>query len=101
MYIVHVSIRVKPDVLDEFIKATLENAANSLLEPGVSRFDVIQQADDPSRFVLLEAYHTQEDALLHKQTPHYEKWRTVAEPMMIEPRTRIVYTNTYPSDADW
>jgi (4S)-4-hydroxy-5-phosphonooxypentane-2,3-dione isomerase len=101
MYIVHVSIHVKPDVLDEFIKATIENAANSRLEPGVSRFDVIQQADDPSRFVLLEAYHSLEDAQLHKQTPHYEKWRAVAEPMMTEPRMRTVYANTYPSDADW
>jgi (4S)-4-hydroxy-5-phosphonooxypentane-2,3-dione isomerase len=101
MYIVHVSIHVKPDSLEEFIQATLENAANSRLEPGVSRFDVIQQVDDPSRFVLLEAYHSPEDALLHKQTPHYNKWREVAEPMLAEPRSRIIYTNSYPPDADW
>jgi quinol monooxygenase YgiN len=101
MYIVHVFIHVKADKVDEFKALTLVNAENSRLEPGVARFDVIQQADDPARFVLAEVYRTQADAGKHKETAHYNRWREAAEPLMAEPRARIVYTNVSPDDAGW
>ena len=101
MYIVHVFIRVKPEAVEDFKTASLDNAANSLKEPGVARFDVIQEVDDPTSFVLLEVYRTQNDAALHKETGHYNRWRAIAEPMMAEPRSRIVYTNIHPSAGDW
>jgi (4S)-4-hydroxy-5-phosphonooxypentane-2,3-dione isomerase len=101
MYIVHVFIHVKPEKLKEFEAATLDNANNSRLEPGVARFDVIQQADDPTRFVLVEVYRSQEDATKHKETAHYNRWRDIAEPMMAEPRSRIIYKNISPDDAGW
>ena len=101
MYIVHVFIRVNPDAVEEFKLVSLDNAANSLKEPGVARFDVIQGVDDPTHFVLLEVYRSQNDAALHKETEHYNRWRTIAEPMMAEPRTRIIYTNIHPSDGNW
>lgn len=101
MYIVHVYIRVKPEFIEAFKKVTIENAQNSLQEPGVARFDVIQQSDDPTRFVLVEVYRTPEDPDRHKETTHYNKWRETAEPMMAEPRTRTVYTNIFPFDSEW
>jgi (4S)-4-hydroxy-5-phosphonooxypentane-2,3-dione isomerase len=78
MYIVHVHIQVKPEFVDEFLEATLENASNSILEPGVARFDVIQQIDDPTQFVLVEVYRTPDDPAKHKETDHYLKWRNIA-----------------------
>jgi autoinducer 2-degrading protein len=101
MYIVHVHIRVKPEFVEAFKEATLENARHSLKEPGIARFDVIQQQDDPTRFVLVEVYRTPEDPARHKETAHYNHWREVAEPMMAEPRTRSIYTNIFPADPDW
>lgn len=101
MYIVHVFIHAKLEMIEAFKAASLENARNSLQEPGVARFDFIQQADDPTRFLLVEVYRTPEDAAKHKETVHYNRWREAAEPMMAEPRTRIVYSNVYPEDADW
>ncbi len=101
MHIVHVQVKVKPEFIEAFKKATLENACNSLEEPGITRFDVIQQIDDPARFVLVEVYRTSEDPALHKQTAHYAKWRDAAEPMMSEPRTRVVYTNLFPDERGW
>ncbi len=95
MYIVHVHIRVKPEFIQAFQEATLENARNSVREPGVARFDVIQQADDPARFVLVEVYRTPDDPAKHKETAHYNRWREVAEPMMAEPRTRVVYNDVF------
>ena len=101
MYIVHVFIHVKPDKLEEFKQATRANAAGSIQEPGVARFDVLQQADDPTRFVLVEVYRTQEDAAKHKETAHYNRWREAAEPLMAEPRSRIIFQNIVPDDAGW
>jgi autoinducer 2-degrading protein len=101
MYILHVHIHVKSDQVEAFKKVSLENARNSILEPGIARFDVIQQADDPTRFLLIEAYRTPEDPARHKETAHYNKWREIAEPLMAEPRTRIVYCNVFPTDSDW
>jgi (4S)-4-hydroxy-5-phosphonooxypentane-2,3-dione isomerase len=101
MYIVHVHIRVKPEFIEAFKEASRENARHSLREPGVARFDVIQQADDPARFVLVEVYLTPSDPAKHKETAHYNKWREIAEPMMSEPRTRTIYSNVFPEDKAW
>jgi autoinducer 2-degrading protein len=101
MHIVHVHVKVKLEFIEEFKQATLENARNSLREPGIARFDVIQQTEDPTCFVLVEVYRTPEAAALHKQTTHYAKWRESAEPMMREPRTRVIYSNIFPDDQGW
>jgi (4S)-4-hydroxy-5-phosphonooxypentane-2,3-dione isomerase len=102
MYIVHVHVHVKFDQIETFIASTKENAGKSVAnEQGVARFDIIQQADDPTRFVLLEGYRTPEDAARHKETEHYNRWREVVEPMMAEPRTRVVYKNIFPSDLGY
>lgn len=99
MHVVQVSIHVKPDQVDGFITATKENAVKSTgNEPGVARFDVMQRADDPTYFLLFEVYRTPEDAARHKETSHYAQWREIAEPMMAEPRTRVIYKNIFPSD---
>ena len=98
MLIVHVFVRVKPDQVDAFRAASVENARKSILEPGIARFDVIQQQDDPTRFVLVEVYRTSEDPGRHKETAHYQKWRDAVAPMMAEPRTSIKYTNVFPDE---
>jgi (4S)-4-hydroxy-5-phosphonooxypentane-2,3-dione isomerase len=101
MHIVHVFIHVKDDKAEEFIKATVENASNSLKEPGVARFDLIQQTDDLSSFLLVEVYRTVEDAARHKETSHYKKWHGIVEPLMKEARTRIIYRNVFPDETGW
>jgi (4S)-4-hydroxy-5-phosphonooxypentane-2,3-dione isomerase len=101
MYIVHVFVHVKPEHLEAFTAATIENARNSVQEPGVARFDVIQQADDPTRFVLIEVYRTPADPAKHKETAHYNQWREVCEPLLAEPRTRIAYGNVFPDESGW
>ncbi len=101
MVIMHVFIQVKPECLEAFKAATVENARNSVQEPGIARFDVIQQEDDPTRFALVEVYRTAEAPARHKETAHYKKWLETAEPMMAAPRTRTFYTNVFPDDPDW
>ena len=101
MYIVHVHIRVKPESIEEFKVVSLENAQNSIQEPGIARFDVLQQSDDPTHFELIEVYRTLQDTTKHKETAHYNKWRELAEPMLAEARTRTVYSNIFPADQDW
>jgi autoinducer 2-degrading protein len=101
MYIVHVHVHVKPEFVEAFKQATIENARNSVQEPGIARFDVIQQADDPTRFVLVEVYRAQADTAHHKETAHYNAWRETAEPMLAEPRTRVVYGNVFPDEGGW
>jgi autoinducer 2-degrading protein len=101
MFIVQVYIHVQPDKIETFKAVTLENAQNSLKEPGVARFDILQQADDPTRFVLVEVYRTPEDAPKHKETAHYNRWREQAEPLMAEPRTRTIYSNVFPNEGGW
>jgi quinol monooxygenase YgiN len=101
MLIVHVHVHVKPEFIDAFKEVTIENARNSLREPGVARFDVIQQADDPSRFILVEVYRTAEAPAQHKETVHYLAWRDAATPMMAKPRTSVKYSNICPSDEGW
>jgi len=101
MYIVHVFIHVKADQVEAFKAVSLENARNSLIEPGIARFDFIQQTDDPTRFVLVEVYRALEDAPKHKETAHYNRWRELAEAMLVEPRTRIIYSNVFPDETGW
>lgn len=101
MLVVHVHVHVKPDCVDAFREATIENARNSVQEPGIARFDVIQQADDSTRFVLVECYRTAEAPAQHKETTHYLKWRDTVADMMAEPRTSVKYTNVFPDDSGW
>ena len=96
MQIVHVHAHVKPEFVEPFRAATLENARNSVKEPGVARFDVIQQSDDPTRFVLVEIYLTPEASAAHKETAHYATWRETVAPMMAEPRSSVKYAAVFP-----
>lgn len=101
LLVVHVHCRVAPDAIDAFRAATLENAKASVREPGVARFDVVQERDDPSRFVLVEAYRTAEAPAAHKETDHYKRWRDAVAPMMAEPRASTKYVNVHPDDTGW
>lgn len=101
MLIVHVHVRVKPECVEAFRRATIENARNSVREPGIARFDVVQQADDPTRFVLVEVYRDAEAPARHKETAHYAAWRDAVADMMAEPRTSVKYANVFPGDAGW
>jgi len=101
MLIVHVFVSVKKEYIDAFREASLENAKNSVKEPGIARFDVIQQNEDPSKFLLVEVYRTSDDPAKHKETDHYNKWRHTVEEMMAEPRQSIKYTNIFPDDPGW
>lgn len=101
MFIVHVHVHVKPEYVEEFKKATLENARNSVEEPGVARFDVIQQLDDPTRFILVEVYRDEAASAAHKETSHYRVWRDTVAEMMAEPRSSVKFTNIFPDDSGW
>ncbi len=101
MLIVHVFVHVKPEQVEAFRAATLENARNSIQEPGIARFDVLQEQDEPTRFVLVEVYRTSEDPGKHKETAHYQKWRDIVSDMMAEPRTSVKYTNVFPDEQGW
>jgi autoinducer 2-degrading protein len=101
MFIVHVFVHVKPDRIEEFKTATLENARNSVLEPGIARFDVVQYLEDPTRFILIEVYRTPEDPARHKETAHYQTWRDTVEDMMAESRTSIKLNNLFPDEKGW
>lgn len=101
MLVVHVDVHVKAEQIDAFIAATLENARNSVQEPGIARFDVIQDQADPAHFVLVEVYRTVEDTVRHKETAHYAAWRDAVAPMMAVPRTSVKYANLFPADAGW
>jgi quinol monooxygenase YgiN len=103
MLVIQVSIHVKPEHLEAFKAATLDNARNSLREPGVGRFDVVQRKDDPTRFMLIEAYRDADAPARHRETPHYKTWlKTVTDmDMLVEPRTRVEYASLFPSDTGW
>jgi quinol monooxygenase YgiN len=101
MHIVHVFVHVKLEFVEAFRAATIENARNSVQEPGIARFDVIQQVDDPVRFVLVEVYRTAAAASAHKETAHYATWRDAVAGMLVEPRTAAKYANVFPDDAGW
>ena len=101
MHIVHVFVHVKPGSEAAFEAATLANSRASLAEPGVARFDVIRQQDDPARFVLVEVYRSPDAATAHKETPHYARWRDAVAEWMAEPRSSVKYVNVHPADAGW
>ena len=102
MLIVHVFVHVKPESVDAFIAATLENARDSVQEAGVVRFDLVQHDDDPTRFLLIELYRTAQDPVRHKETSHYATWRDAVAPMMAEPRSSVKYHALFPAEtADW
>jgi quinol monooxygenase YgiN len=101
LLIVHVHVHVKPEHVDAFREATLANARASVKEPGIARFDVCQDAEDPTRFVLVEAYRMPQAPAAHKETAHYLTWRDTVAPMMAEPRTSRKYVNRFPDDAGW
>lgn len=101
MLIVHVHVHVLPEQIEAFKTASLENARRSLEEPGVVRFDVIQQQDDPSRFVLVEIYRTADDPARHKETAHYATWRDAVAGMMAEPRSSVKYNALFPAERGW
>jgi autoinducer 2-degrading protein len=101
MLVVHVFVHVKSDSVEAFKAASIENARNSVLEPGIARFDVIQQEEDPARFVLVEVYRTAEDPGRHKETAHYATWRDRVADMMAEPRSAVKYANVFPDENGW
>ena len=101
MLIVHVFVHVKPDCVEAFKAASLDNARHSVQESGIARFDVIQQADDPTRFVLVEVYRDAEAPARHKEMAHYARWRDTVAEMMAEPRSSVKYTNLFPADTGW
>lgn len=101
MLIVHVFVHVKPECVETFKAASIENAQHSIQEPGIARFDIIQQHDDPERFVLVEVYRDAAAPAAHKETAHYQKWRDMVAEMMAEPRSSIKYANVFPVDEGW
>jgi (4S)-4-hydroxy-5-phosphonooxypentane-2,3-dione isomerase len=101
MLVVHVHVHVKPEYVEAFKNATFANAQESVKEPGIARFDCVQQQDDPARFVLVEAYRTPAAPAAHKETRHYQVWRDAVAPMMAEPRASVKYVNLFPADAGW
>ncbi len=98
MYIVIVKIHVKPQYIDNFISATLRNAEFSIQEPGVVRFDFIQNIEKSNKFILIEIYTSKEAHLGHKITDHYKIWKKEVAEMMLEPRTSSFYENIFPKD---
>jgi quinol monooxygenase YgiN len=101
MFIIHVQVHVKPEYVEAFRQAIIENARNSVQEPGIIRFDVVQQKDDPTRFVLVEVYRSPEDLNKHKETAHYKTWAQAVAPMMADPRSSLKYEPVFPDKNDW
>jgi autoinducer 2-degrading protein len=101
MLVVHVHVQVKPECVEAFRKATIANAQASVKEAGIARFDVVQQADNPNRFLLVEVYRDEQAPAKHKETAHYAAWRDSVASMMAEPRSSVKYTNVFPTDAAW
>ena len=101
MLIVHVHVRVKPEFIEPFKEASVENARLSVQEPGIARFDVTQDRSDPTQFILVEVYRSQEAPAAHKETAHYQKWRDTVADFMAEPRSSRQFTNLFPLDESW
>lgn len=101
MFLVNVHVRVKPEAVEDFKRIVTENARNSVMEAGIVRFDIIQQTDDPTRFILVEVYRSEEATIKHKQTGHYARWRDQAVGMMAEPRTSVRYNCLFPEETQW
>ena len=101
MLVIHVHVSVKPECVEAFKQASLENARGSVRESGIARFDVVQQQDDRTRFVFVEAYRNPDAPALHKETAHYARWRDAVAPMMAEPRRSVRFDNVFPDDTGW
>jgi (4S)-4-hydroxy-5-phosphonooxypentane-2,3-dione isomerase len=101
MLVVQVHIHVKEDYLEAFKAASIENAKNSMQESGIARFDLLQQLDDPTRFMLVEVYRNEDAPAMHKETNHYAKWRDTVVDMLAEPRYNIKYDSIYPGEEGW
>lgn len=101
LIVVHVHAHVLPEGIEGFRTASIENSRESLKEPGVARFDVVQSTEDPTRFVLVEVYKSADAPAAHKATAHYARWRDAVAPLMAEPRTSVKYVNVAPGDAGW
>ena len=101
LIVVHVHVRVKPDAIEAFKAASIDNSRDSLRESGVARFDVVQSTEDPTRFVLVEVYRSADAPAAHKATAHYARWRDAVADLMAEPRTAVRYVNTAPEDSGW
>jgi len=101
MLVVQVNIVVKKEFIKEFISATVENTSNSIHEKNITRFDFFQSQDDPTKFMLIEAYRDANAPAEHKETDHYKKWKGTVEEMMAEPRYSIKYSNILPIDKDY
>ncbi len=101
MHVTLVYVHVLPEHVEAFIEAAQTNARHSVLEPGIARFDVIQQQDDPTRFVLVEVYRTPEAPAAHRETAHYQTWRDTVANMMAEPRYAVIHTPLFPDEAGW
>ena len=101
MLILIVNLHVKPELVEAFREATIENARNSRKEPGIVRFDLLQQSDDPTRFALVEVYRDADAPTRHRESAHYNAWVQKVPDMLVEPRTRTFYSNVSPSDQDW
>lgn len=100
MFVVIVNAHVKPEHVEAFKIATLDNARNSIQEPGIDRFDFYQQADDPTRFTLIEIYHSDDAPISHRKTAHYARWSSTVADMMFEPRTKVTYNILYPQISE-
>ncbi len=101
MLIMHVCVHVKPESVEEFKRASIDNASHSIREPGIARFDVLQSAEDPTHFLLVEVYRDAQAPARHKQTAHYNAWNENVASMMAEPRSRVIYSNVFPADGNW
>jgi quinol monooxygenase YgiN len=101
LVVVHVHVHVKPGAVEAFRAASIDNARDSLREPGIARFDVVQSTEDPTRFVLVEVYRTADAPAAHKATAHYARWRDAVADLMAEPRTSVRYVNVAPEDSGW
>jgi autoinducer 2-degrading protein len=101
LLIIHVHVQVKPEYVDAFLAATLENARASLQESGIARFDLVQANDDPTHFVLVEAYKTEAAPDAHRRTAHYVMWRDRVAEMMAAPRSSTRFHNCFPENQGW
>ena len=101
MLVVHVHVHVKPECVGDFKRVSLANARESIKEPGIARFDVVQQQDDPTRLVLVEVYRDNQAPAVHKETKHYAIWRDAVASMMAEARNSVKFQNVFPEDQGW
>jgi quinol monooxygenase YgiN len=101
MQIILVHVSVRSQFVEAFKQASIDNASHSIQEAGVARFDVIQQTEDPTKFILIEVYKTAQAHAAHKETAHYARWRDTVSEMMSEPRQSVKYNNVFPDDDHW